>query len=382
MPPKANLPEDIEKNDDENIDENSIEEPLLTSQLDENSPNPIIGHKGKMLIDATVAPQNIAYPTDLDLLNACRQKTELIIDKLWEYQCQNTILGALRLLVKPRTYRENARKDYLNIAQSKKKTQPKIRKAVSQQLSYLKRNLANIEMLLGPDSQPFPLDQILQRYLWVIKTCHSQQLEMYEKRTHKVDDRIVSIHQPHVRPIVRGKATAKVEFGSKISVSLVDGMSYLDRLSWDAFNEGATLMDSIELYRKRHGCYPEAILADQIYCTRENRKALKLLGILLKAKPLGRPKAVPEQHVSPGERNPIEGKFGQAKRGYGMNNILAKLKQTSEAWVAMIVLVLNLVKLAGQVPLWLKSEIDQAGHNLIYKLININWIIPRTNRAA
>lgn len=63
-----------------------------------------------------------------------------------------------------------------------------------------------------------------------------------------------------------------------------------------------------------------------------------------------------EQHVSPGERNPIEaggrpGKFGQAKRGYGMDKIRAKLKPTSEAWVAMIVLVLNLVKLAGRVPL-------------------------------
>jgi len=66
----------------------------------------------------------------------------------------------------------------------------------------------------------------------------------------------------------------------------------------------------------------------------------------LLAKPLGRPSAV-QIHVSPGERNPIEGKFGQAKTGYGLNRIRARLKGTSETWIASIFLVLNLVKLAG-----------------------------------
>ena len=88
------------------------------------------------------------------------------------------------------------------------------------------------------------------------------------------------------------------------------------------------------------------VLADQIYCTRANRAWLKERGIMLKAKPLGRPSAVPN-HVSPGERNPVEGKFGQAKTGYGLNRIRARLQNTSESWIASIILVLNLVKLAG-----------------------------------
>jgi transposase, IS5 family len=97
------------------------------------------------------------------------------------------------------------------------------------------------------------------------------------------------------------------------------------------------------------------VLADKIYCTRENRAYLKELGIRLEAKPLGRPsKEAMSNHVSPGERNPVEGKFGQAKIAYGMNNIMAKLKTTSESWIGSIVLVLNLVKLAGQIPLWIK----------------------------
>ena len=57
-------------------------------------------------------------------------------------------------------------------------------------------------------------------------------------------------------------------------------------------------------------------------------------------------------HIRPGQRNPIEGKFGQAKSAYGMNRIKARLQQTSESWIATIILVLNLVKLTGQVPYW------------------------------
>jgi hypothetical protein len=180
----------------------------------------------------------------------------------------------------------------------------------------------------------------------VIQTLYNQQKQMYDTNTHTVEHRIVSIHQPHVRPIVRGKAQAKVEFGSKIHVSIIDGISFLDELSWDAFNEGNHMMEYVDKYRKRFGCYPRELLADQIYCTRANRAALKELGIKLLAKPLGRPSAM-SIHVSPGERNPIEGKFGQAKTGYGLNRIKARLQGTSESWIATIILVLNLVKLAG-----------------------------------
>ena len=137
-----------------------------------------------------------------------------------------------------------------------------------------------------------------------------------------------------------------MEFGAKIHVSVIDGISFLDELSWNAFNEGSHMMDYVEQYRRRFGCYPRELLADQIYCNRANRAALKEKGIKLLAKPLGRPSAV-TVHVSPGERNPIEGKFGQGKTGYGLNRIKARLQGTSETWIACIILVLNLVKLAG-----------------------------------
>jgi hypothetical protein len=299
-----------------------------------------ITHQGKLLVDATACPQNIAYPTDLNLLNDAREKSEELIDVLYDPS---------RHFSKPRTYREIARKDYLHTAQKKVKSKKEIRKALRKQLNYLKRNLKSIDTLLDA-YQVIPLNRYQYKYLLVIHTLYEQQLHMFNERVHSIEHRIVSIHQPHVRPIVRGKANANVEFGAKIQVCIMNGYAFLDDLSWEAFNEGTRLIACVEKYKIRFGYYPKEVLVDKIYCNRTNRAALKELGITLRAKPLGRPKAVEEEHVRPGERNPIEGKFGQAKTAYGMNCIKARLKQTSQSWIATIVLVLNLVKLAGQVP--------------------------------
>jgi hypothetical protein len=297
-------------------------------------------HKGRVIFDATACPQDIAYPTDLNLLNDSREKLEELIDHLYTKDLHE---------VKPRTYREVARKKYLQTAQKKNKSRKVIRKANRCQLNLVRRDISIVNELLDvyqTNNLSFPLNPSQQKYLFVVQTLYDQQKQMFDTNTHIVEHRIVSIHQPHVRPIVRGKAQAKVEFGSKIHVSIIDGISFLDELSWDAFNEGSHMLNYIEKYRKRFGCYPREVLADQIYCTRANRAALKELGIKLLAKPLGRPSAL-SIHVSPGERNPIEGKFGQAKTGYGLNRIKARLKGTSESWIASIILVLNLVKLAG-----------------------------------
>ena len=214
-------------------------------------------------------------------------------------------------------------------------------------MRFLNRNLKSINKLLNSfSSVSIPLEKRDFKYLLVINFLYQQQKEMYDEHQHTIEDRNVSIHQPHVRPIVRGKTTAKVEFGAKIHVSIIDGISFLDEISWDAFNEGSHMEQYVEKYKARFGCYPRELLADKIYCTRFNRAWLKEKGIRLIAKPLGRPAAV-QNHVSPGERNPIEGKFGQAKTAYGLDRIKARLRNTSESWIASIILVLNLVKLAG-----------------------------------
>jgi hypothetical protein len=296
-----------------------------------------IHHKGRLIMDATVAPQHITFPTDLKLLGAARKKSEQLIDLLY--------CPSLHGPVKPRTYRNIAQRLFLNTAKKKAKSNKEIYKSNGRQLRFLRRNIKHIDALLGayPD---FPLKPRDQKYLLVLHTVYEQQDQMHRTHTKSIPHRIVNIHQPHVRPIVRGKDKAKVEFGSKLQVSLVNGFAFIDRLNWEAFNEGQWLQDSVESYKRRFGYYPKEVLADQIYCNRENRRWMKEKGIRLKAKPLGRPAATAVAvHLSPGERNPIEGKFGQGKLAYGLDCIKAKLKETSESWIACIALVLNLVTL-------------------------------------
>ena len=314
---------------DKSIDQNCVSE--TTSKLCVQTKC----KRGKLITDDTVAPQNITYPTDLKFLNAAREKSEELIDKLYSLSLHGE--------TKVRTYRQIARKDFLNTAKRKAKSIKVIYKANGSQLRYLKRNLGHIEFLLK--AYPcFPLTPKEQKYLMVLHTVYQQQEQMHRTRSNRIEDRIVNIHQSYVRPIVRGKESAKVEFGSKLQVAIVLGFTFIDHLSWDAFNEGKYLAHTVEKYKDRFGFYPAEVLADQIYCTRDNRKQLKEKGIKLIAKPLGRPssKAV-AVHLSRGERNPIEGKFGQAKIAYGLNNIKAKLRETIESWIASIALVLNLV---------------------------------------
>ena len=96
-------------------------------------------NKGRVIFDATACPQDIAYPTDLNLLSEAREMTEKVIDMI-----HNPTLHKR----KPRTYRVVARKRFLQTAQKKNKSRKEIRKAVGSQLRYLKRNLNSIEKLL------------------------------------------------------------------------------------------------------------------------------------------------------------------------------------------------------------------------------------------
>lgn len=299
---------------------------------------------GTINIDASIVEQDIQYPTDLNLLNESREKLEDLIDEI----CLKTNQE------KPRTYRIKARKLYLNTAKKRKKTKKEIRRSVGAQLNFVKRDLKHIDSLLcNYDDLTALLNKYQLNYLQVVNEVYRQQRYMHSNRIHSVENRIVSIHQPHVRPMVRGKAGADVEFGSKIGICVHDGLTYLDRLSWESYNETEDLKTSAENYKRRNGFYPAKINADQIYITRNNRKWCKENNIQLNGKPLGRPtnqtKAkLKELRKSVSERNCVEGKFGQAKRWYGMGNIHARLKTTSESMIGAIVVVLNLIRLVQQ----------------------------------
>lgn len=306
-------------------------------------------HQGQLILDATVVEQAIRFPSDLSLLNEAREFSEKIIDTL----CAN-----LKCDKKPRTYREKARQAYLAIAKQKRPGGKVLRRGIKQQLQYLRRNLGHIEQLLVdvPEGTPLPLPGWLLYRYWVIQHLYQQQWDMYQTKTRRCDHRIVSISQPYVRPIVRGKQNKPVEFGAKLSVSLTgDGLAHVDHLRWDAFHEGLDLVSQVEAYLDRYGHYPERVLADPLYGTRANRAYLKQRGIHFAGKPLGRPQQVTEANQEQLkqakaqrrqdylQRIPIEGKFGQGKNGYRLNYIRAKRANTSFAWISSIFLVMNLL---------------------------------------
>lgn len=316
-----------------------------TSTKDNSDPpdEPPCGNQGQLIIDATCAPADIRYPTDLDLLNEAREHSEWLIDELYEQ-----VGGCVKH--KPRTYRRKARKAYLTIAKRRKKPAKLIRKGIRAQLNYLRRNLSHIDALLVAGASLAALNRLEYRNVLVIHEVYRQQQQMYQHKCRRIEDRIVSISQPHVRPIVRGKAGRPVEFGAKLSLSCVEGYSFLERLSWDNFNESQDLLEQIERYRTRSGHYPNSVHADQIYRTRANLRWCKQHGIRLSGPPLGRPahdeaqQVLLKQQAREDERIrvEVEGKFGQAKRRFGLGRVMTKLAETSETMIAITFLVMNL----------------------------------------
>lgn len=175
--------------------------------------------------------------------------------------------------------RRAARKDYLKLSRCKKRTAKKVREGVRKQLQYNRRDIGFIVDIIRKTH--LKVSEKVADLLNTITTLYEQQLCMYENRVHTVPDRIVSISQPWVRPIVRGKAHANTEFGAKLHISMVDGYAKIERLSFDAYNEATDFFSAVEGYRQEHGCYPQRILVDKIYRNRETISWCKAQGIQL-----------------------------------------------------------------------------------------------------
>ena len=300
-------------------------------------------NEGTLILDASCAPVNIRYPQDISLLNEAREKLETII-----YRFHKAYGLAL-----PRRYTRRARKEYLAFAKSKKHTAKKIRKALRGQLSYVRRDIAYMEDFMSDGYAPEALEIPL---LLTIFRLYEQQQYMYDNRVHSVENRIVSISQPWIRPIVRGKLNASVEFGAKLDISIdTDGYARIEKTSFDAYNESGCLKKAAERYKERTGHYPERILADQIYRTRENRSFCKEHGIRLSGPKLGRPNVATTktdkklEYQDNTDRIAVEREFSREKRCYGLGKIVTKLEKTQRTSIALSVFVANLFKIQRRI---------------------------------
>lgn len=298
-------------------------------------------HKGTLKVDATCCDAEVRYPTDLDLLHdGCR-----IVERVLDRFCNKANVK------RPHTDWDAAHKLYSTVIKKKVKQKGLLRSCIERIIHYLAKS---IRVAINTMAK-FPIDGTLGlkrhdanafsatiQMLW-------QQKEMLGMNVHQCKNRIISIFQPHVRPIVRGKNKAKVEFGAKIGASIVNGYTFIDNHSWDAYNESEDLQAHLDKYKERFGCLPQLFEGDKIYLNRQNRGILKALGIEIGGKPLGRPPKDEEASDAKmakyiGERNEIEATFGTAKRVYRANNIRAKLPSTGASWAALCFFAKNIEK--------------------------------------
>ncbi len=302
--------------------------------------------EGTLILDATCVPMDITYPTDLKLLIAARESAERLIDELWK-------VWGKRGETKPRTHRRIAARHGAVACRQRNLGGKKLRRALKKQLSFLGRDLRIIDELLASlhsDEAPVSLNDRQVKRLCTIRTIHRQQKHMLDTDTRRVDHRIVSLSKPYVRPIVRGKAGAKVEFGAKLLVAVEKGHSFLVASSWDNFNEGSLFIKGCEGYFERNGVWPEVVCADMIFRTRANLSWCRQRGIRLSGPSLGRPPLDQEklaerkrlERLDASRRNEVEGIFGEGKRKYGLDLIRGKLAETSESLIVLRFMIMNL----------------------------------------
>ncbi len=346
---------DADQSSNNDKEEQDIEQANSIEHSDTTGDSNTVANSGTLLLDATVAEQQIEYPTDLKLLNESREQLERMIEQV----CKQ---GKLH---QPRMYKNKAPQQYLTIAKKKKKTKKDIRKGLRSQLQYVSRDIKYVNKLLEQHGAlKLSLNKRDWKLLQVIHEVYRQQREMFTEDKRTIEHRIVSLYQPHVRPMPRGKDRVHTEFGSKQLVMLKDGYTHVQTISWDNFNEGTRLIESVEAYKEIYGCYPEKVSADAIFGNKVNREYLKQKAIRFVGKQLGRPPKISsaekrKQQKEMAGRNEIEGKFGQGKNSYGLQKIKARMKATSESWIMSIYFIMNLVKLSERIFLCLLKTILQ-----------------------
>ena len=299
-------------------------------------------HGGTIKIDATCCDAEVRYPTDCNLL----EDGSNLIDRLLDKFCTR------HKIIKPRTRRVESRQAFIQLTRKKRKGKKLIDKTKLVQIRCLQADFQTFFDFLGKYSSNLLACFSRRDCKWLMTAIkmYEQQKMMFEQNVRSCADRIISIYQPHLRPIVRGKAKAKVEFGAKIGASIVNGYTYVDHLSWDAYNESSDLVTQMELYKLRFGMLPQEVQADKLYLGKENRKYIKACHVNCYNRPLGRPpKEENDSHADDkkraiGERNEIEGTFGTSKRVYRANNIRAKLDDTADTWIGACFFAKNVMK--------------------------------------
>ena len=279
--------------------------------------------------DATCYESRIAYPTDIKLLWKCCNELQMLLQRQ-------------RKLLKLRKSRNNYDKhkiQYLSYQKRKKKTKRQEKKLRKKLLKYLLRliTLEN-ELQQKHDNYYVSVGQE-KRMQTIVKVYEQQHHKAYGNPKEPIKDRIVSLSKPYIRPIVRGKETKSVEFGAKVNKLQVNGISFIQHFSYDAFNEGTQYQNAIHLQRRLFGkCTHHS--ADAIYATNANRKYSTQNGIVTNFIPKGKQKLqdIESAKIMRGLLNKergtkLEGSFGNEKNHYLLLKVDGRNAYTELCWI-------------------------------------------------
>lgn len=293
-----------------------------TEKIFYNYWKPFINNPEKVLIDATCYESEMRYPTDVKLLWECVE---------W---CHKRMVKISKLLSIPRLRTKYLKwiKRYVNFSKMKRK--PK-----KQRDALRRSSLLLIEKLIDflEQHDHFFNSRELKR-IQIIKKVYIQQHAWFYKGK-KPKDRIVSLHKEYVRPIVRGKEIRSVEFGPKVNKIQIDGISFIENLSFNAFNEGIRFKQSILKAQVLKLSETKIVGADAIFATNENRRFATKEGIQTDFKPKGpKPKDYKQRKqlqalITKERASRLEGSFGKDKEHYHLRKIKAKTEPNEKLWI-------------------------------------------------
>lgn len=235
-----------------------------------------------MYTDATCYESEMRYPTDAKLLWEG-------IEKSYEIMCT---LSAKLNVHRPRTKYVDVEKANLSYRKRRRHTKVQTRKLTRRLLNLLGKILKETRTLERENAGAEKLLTARQKSdIEIITRVYRQQKAHFENNNPResVKDRIVSISKAYVRPIVRGKEVKSVEFGAKCNNIQVDGLSFIEKLSFNAFNEGTRLPHCLKMHRKLFGVEAKKVGGDAGYAGSANREYCKDRGIQTSFVKRGRP---------------------------------------------------------------------------------------------
>ena len=295
------------------------------------------------MTDATCYESHMRFPTDMKLLWES-------IEWLYRHICRHCMdLGISR----PRNKYADVSESYLSYCKKRKRKASRTRMLKRRMIRLLEKLIVQRDEIHKEYGRSLRYTQDYQKRLSIIRKVLVQEKELFEGR--KVNDRIVSIDRHYVRPIVRGKETKSVEFGAKVNNIQIDGISFIEHLSFKAFNEGIRLKDCIRMQQKLMNVRVRCAAGDSIYANNANRRFCTKYGISTSFVRKGRAakdeplRKVLRSELSKERATRLEGSFGTQKQHYSLARIKARNRKTEILWIFFGIHTANAVLMIDKV---------------------------------